>query len=93
MRIHFPIFINTIKEIFGKDVKQFLLEFMNKIKLKKKKSFLYWFHIITVLLLCLKLFILIKKKKKKGEEIAKLLLLHGRLSLTSLLTYVEGNIS
>jgi len=41
MRIHFPIFINTIKEIFGKDVKQFLLEFMNKIKLKKKKSFLY----------------------------------------------------
>ncbi|KAG4102583.1 RNA polymerase III subunit RPC82 helix-turn-helix domain-containing protein [Neocallimastix lanati (nom. inval.)] len=43
MRIHFPIFINTIKEIFGKD----------------------------------------------GEEIAKLLLLHGRLSLTSLLTYVE----
>jgi len=39
MRIHFPIFINTIKEIFGKDVKQFLLEFMNKIKLKKKKVF------------------------------------------------------
>jgi len=43
MRIHFPIFIRTIKEIFGTD----------------------------------------------GEEIAKLLLLHGRLSLTSLLTYVE----
>ncbi|ORX45948.1 hypothetical protein BCR36DRAFT_106455 [Piromyces finnis] len=43
MRIHFPLFILTIKDIFGVD----------------------------------------------GEEIAKLLLLHGRLSLTSLLTYVE----
>ncbi|ORX77928.1 hypothetical protein BCR32DRAFT_270338 [Anaeromyces robustus] len=43
MRIHFPLFIHTLKEIFGTD----------------------------------------------GEEIAKLLLLHGRLSLTKLLTYVE----
>ncbi|OUM59452.1 hypothetical protein PIROE2DRAFT_63775 [Piromyces sp. E2] len=43
MRIHFPLFILTIKDIFGVD----------------------------------------------GEEIAKLLLLHGRLSLTTLLTYVE----
>jgi len=93
MRIHFPIFINTIKEIFGKDVKQFLLEFMNKIKLKKKKSFFYYFYLIIFLFFFLKIFFLLKKKKKKGEEIAKLLLLHGRLSLTSLLTYVEGNIS
>lgn len=43
MRIHFPLFILTIKEIFGAE----------------------------------------------GEEIAKLLLLHGRLSLTTLLSYIE----